>query len=238
MQAYARKNNNNQRTRAAPPSQKKTPFCDVCYKKGLPIEKYQSHYPRSKPGPDGVIVCPTILSAQCNYCGLMGHWENERYCQALREDNFERDRREAAEKKNRRQQDIYEMKKARTDAIWNPAPLKAGGSNKPTGGFAALLEDDEPQVVEKKVKEVKKKETKEIAKEVAKEVAKETTSWASIATKPARLVPLVQPTLVGWTQLGLGQKFVYTPSVNIEKQELAYQILDERRAAGHFDEEW
>lgn len=221
---------NNQRNYA---QKKKTPFCDVCYKKGLPIEKYESHYPKSKPGPDGVIVCPTILSARCNYCGLTGHWENERYCQALREDNFERDRREAAERKVRRQQDIYEMKKAKADAMWNPAPSKKEGSNKPTGGFAALLDDDddheeeEPVVVQKAVVEVEK--------------AVATTSWASIATKPARLIPVVKPTKVGWTQLGVGTKFVYTPPENIEKQELAYQILDERMAEkcfGDDDDEW
>ena len=225
---------NNQRNYA---QKKKTPFCDVCYKKGLPIEKYESHYPKSKPGPDGVIVCPTILSARCNYCGLTGHWENERYCQALREDNFERDRREAAERKVRRQHDIYEMKKAKADAMWNPAPSKKEGSNKPTGGFAALLDDDddddddheeeEPVVVQKAVVEVEK--------------AVATTSWASIATKPARLIPVVKPTKVGWTQLGVGTKFVYTPPENIEKQELAYQILDERMAEkcfGDDDDEW
>ena len=225
---------NNQRNYA---QKKKTPFCDVCYKKGLPIEKYESHYPKSKPGPDGVIVCPTILSARCNYCGLTGHWENERYCQALREDNFERDRREAAERKVRRQHDIYEMKKAKADAMWNPAPSKKEGSNKPTGGFAALLDDDddddddheeeEPVVVQKAVVEVEK--------------AVATTSWASIATKPARLIPVVKPTKVGWTQLGVGTKFVYTPPENIEKQELAYQILDERMAEKRFgddDDEW
>lgn len=62
-----------------------TPYCDVCYKKGLPKSNYTSHYPKSVPGPKGIVTCPTILAAVCNVCGKSGHWANEKFCPAMKQ---------------------------------------------------------------------------------------------------------------------------------------------------------
>ena len=55
-----------------------TPFCKVCCDAGLPADKYNSHYVKDQPGPNGKVVCPTLLSQKCLICGVPGH--TTRYC--------------------------------------------------------------------------------------------------------------------------------------------------------------
>ena len=55
-----------------------TPFCKVCSDAGLPADKYKSHYVKDQPGPNGKVVCPTLLSQRCLICGVPGH--TSRYC--------------------------------------------------------------------------------------------------------------------------------------------------------------
>jgi hypothetical protein len=50
----------------------------VCYDAGLPAEKYTSHYVKDQPGPNGKVVCPTLISQKCLICGVPGH--TSRYC--------------------------------------------------------------------------------------------------------------------------------------------------------------
>lgn len=54
------------------------PFCKVCYDAGLPTEKYTSHYVKDQPGPNGRVVCPTLLDQKCLICGVPGHTSS--YC--------------------------------------------------------------------------------------------------------------------------------------------------------------
>ena len=61
-------------------------YCSACFKAGKDKSTYTSHYVKSVPGPKGIIVCPTILSASCKYCGESGHWANEKHCPAMRSD--------------------------------------------------------------------------------------------------------------------------------------------------------
>lgn len=68
--SFTRRNNN-----GAPLN---NPFCKVCYDAGLPIEKYTSHYVKDQPGPNGRVVCPTLLDQKCLICGVPGHTSS--YC--------------------------------------------------------------------------------------------------------------------------------------------------------------
>jgi len=52
----------------------------VCCDAGLPADKYNSHYVKDQPGPNGKVVCPTLLSQKCLTCGVPGH--TSRYCPA------------------------------------------------------------------------------------------------------------------------------------------------------------
>ena len=61
-----------------PPRKKGTPFCKVCFDAGKSDKEYTSHYLRSAPGPDGKLVCPTLLNQSCLTCGQRGHTSS--YC--------------------------------------------------------------------------------------------------------------------------------------------------------------
>ena len=68
-----------QQQRQPQPQRKKgTPYCKVCFDAGKPETEYTSHYLRSAPGPDGKLVCPTLLNQSCLTCGQRGHTSS--YC--------------------------------------------------------------------------------------------------------------------------------------------------------------
>lgn len=54
------------------------PFCKVCYDAGLPTEQVTSHFVKDQPGPNGKVVCPTLLAQKCLICGIPGHTSS--YC--------------------------------------------------------------------------------------------------------------------------------------------------------------
>jgi len=58
------------------------PFCKVCYDAGLPVADYTNHFVKDQPGPDGKVVCPTLLAQKCLKCGLAGHTSS--YCAGSR----------------------------------------------------------------------------------------------------------------------------------------------------------
>jgi hypothetical protein len=54
------------------------PFCKVCHDAGLPTEEFTSHFVKDQPGPNGRVVCPTLLAQKCLICGIPGHTSS--YC--------------------------------------------------------------------------------------------------------------------------------------------------------------
>ena len=68
----------------------KTPFCKVCYDAGLPVADYTDHYVKDQPGPNGKVVCPTLLAQKCLKCDVAGHTSS--YCPE--EARLERERKE------------------------------------------------------------------------------------------------------------------------------------------------
>lgn len=62
--------------------------CKVCKDAGKTEAEYTSHFVRSDPGPKGVVVCPTLLNAECSYCRTFGH--TRAYCvQLLKQQKIE-----------------------------------------------------------------------------------------------------------------------------------------------------
>jgi len=55
-------------------------FCKVCFDAGQSEALCTSHYPKSSSGPDGKVICPTLLSQACLTCGKNGHTSS--YCRA------------------------------------------------------------------------------------------------------------------------------------------------------------
>lgn len=48
-------------------------FCPACKSAGKPESVYTSHFTKSEPGPNGTVVCPTLLEQECRYCHELGH---------------------------------------------------------------------------------------------------------------------------------------------------------------------
>jgi len=65
--------------------EKRKPFCKVCFDAGKSEELCTSHYLKSNPGPDGKVVCPTLLNQACLTCGKKGHTSS--YCREPSLDN-------------------------------------------------------------------------------------------------------------------------------------------------------
>ena len=61
-----------------PSNQTHAPFCKVCFDAKKPESVYTSHFVKSAPGPDGQIICPTLLNQACRNCGQLGHTSS--YC--------------------------------------------------------------------------------------------------------------------------------------------------------------
>jgi len=115
------------------------PYCKVCYDAGKSEKEYTSHFVKSAPGPEGKVVCPTLLAQCCGYCGACGH--TPKFCPTLAA-------QKAAEEKALKQAARKEVMEKR-EAAPKPAPVKKQSSNV----FAALDSDsdDEPKKVSKKV---------------------------------------------------------------------------------------
>ena len=54
-------------------SKKNNKFCKVCYDANLSENEYTSHWVKDKPGKNGKIVCPYLLSLVCRFCKEKGH---------------------------------------------------------------------------------------------------------------------------------------------------------------------
>ena len=57
---------------------KKAPFCKVCFDAKCSVDEYTSHFVKDQPGPNGKVVCPTLLAQKCLICGVPGHTSS--YC--------------------------------------------------------------------------------------------------------------------------------------------------------------
>ena len=65
-----------------------TPFCKVCRDAGRPEKEYTSHYVKDQPGPQGKVICPTLLNQACRICHNTGHTSS--YCPQYRPRREER----------------------------------------------------------------------------------------------------------------------------------------------------
>ncbi|RLI46585.1 hypothetical protein DRO61_09065 [Candidatus Bathyarchaeota archaeon] len=58
-------------------------FCKVCFDAGKTEQEYTSHFLKDRPGPNGKVVCPTLLLTECRYCHEHGHFKS--HCPVLEE---------------------------------------------------------------------------------------------------------------------------------------------------------
>jgi len=143
------------------------PYCKVCHDAGKTEKEYTSHYVKSAPGPEGKVVCPTLLAQCCGYCGNCGH--TPKFCPVLAA-------QKVAEEKALKQAARKEAVEKR-EAAPKPAAKKLTTSNI----FAALDSDsdDEPKKVSKKVSQPQFIEPKPVASQPLAKVE------PKVASKPA-----------------------------------------------------
>ena len=82
-----------------------TPFCKVCRDAGKPASEYTSHFVKDQPGPEGKVVCPTLLNQACRICHNPGHTSS--YCPEYN-DNRRREERYIEREQPRREERYIE----------------------------------------------------------------------------------------------------------------------------------
>jgi hypothetical protein len=140
-------------------------YCKVCHDAGKSEKEYTSHFVKSAPGPEGKVVCPTLLCQSCGYCGDCGH--TPKFCPVLAA-------QKAAEEKALKQaarREVMEKREAEKAAP-KPAPVKKPSSNI----FAALDSDSDEESKPKVSKKVSQPQFIE---------PKPVTSAAQVASKVA-----------------------------------------------------
>ena len=119
-----------------------TPFCKVCRDAGKPEKEYNSHFVKDQPGPNGKVVCPTLLNQACRICNKTGHTSSycsqyrnrreERYIEREREPRRERDYAydrlrddtERHERDVRERDEQYQREQERRSKPWLQAAIK------------------------------------------------------------------------------------------------------------------
>jgi hypothetical protein len=160
------------------------PFCKVCHDAGKTEKEYTNHFVKSEPGPNGKVVCPTLLAQECRFCFEAGHTAG--YCPVI-----------AANKKAEEKALRLAVRKEKSQA---PKPNVV---KKPANIFALLGSDsDSDEPVSKKVinksniNSTKNVSAKPAAKPAAKEVKED---YPALPSKPK--VATVVPTMSGYASV-------------------------------------
>lgn len=180
------------------------PFCKVCWDAGLPVADFTDHYVKDQPGPDGKVVCPTLLAQKCLDCGVAGHTSG--YCSNRRYLERERAKHEREEyfKQKKASSGGWETvgekgkPKARIEGVASSSENKGKTQEQPQpkatsrgsgGGAFALLREDTSSSGEEEP-EVKVETPKPVA---AAAVTNKPLTWAqriaAAAAAPAPAAP-------------------------------------------------
>ena len=168
----------------------KTPFCKVCFDAKKPASFYNTHFVKDKPGPDGKVICPTLLANECRYCHGLGHTLS--FCPVLKAKN----ERQAAAITCRKQETKRASRPylaADSEGFTPVASLTLGAvatatrtsnpkkiNQSKSKGFSALADDSDEEDITTPPPPAPKPVLKDL--EVA---AAPVNSWAAIAAKPS-----------------------------------------------------
>jgi hypothetical protein len=161
------------------------PFCKVCQDAGKSEKEYTSHFVKSEPGPNGKVVCPTLLAQECRFCFKSGHTAG--YCPVI-----------AA---NKKAEEKAQKQAARKEAAEKTLASKPTIVKKPVNIFAELGSDsDSDEMVSKKVNTKSNINSAKIVSTkpaAAKEVKEE---FPALPTKPTKAA-IVMPTMSGYASV-------------------------------------
>jgi len=107
--------NNNNNTSS---SSNNKSFCKVCKDAGCSESQYTSHFVKDQPGPNGKVVCPTLLNQSCRICNQLGHTSS--YCKQYkprpsREEPRHRETRREEPRREEYRRDDYHREEPRQD---------------------------------------------------------------------------------------------------------------------------
>jgi hypothetical protein len=156
------------------------PFCKVCHDAGKSEKEYTSHFVKSEPGPNGKVVCPTLLAQECRFCFQGGHTAG--YCPVI-----------AANKKAEEKALRLAVRREAVEKTPAPKPVVA---KKTANVFAVLGSDsDSDEPVSKKVSTKSTINSTKIVS--AKPAAKE--EFPALPSKPKAAT--VVPTMSGYASV-------------------------------------
>ena len=89
------------------------PYCKVCHDAGRSRSEYTSHFVKDQPGPNGKVVCPTLLNQACRICNKPGHTSS--YCSQYRSRREEPRREEPRREEPRREERYIEREQPRRE---------------------------------------------------------------------------------------------------------------------------
>jgi hypothetical protein len=211
------------------------PFCKVCYDAGLPVADYTNHFVKDQPGPDGKVVCPTLLAQKCLKCGLAGHTSS--YCAGSRRVvDYERtarlrEEREEAKKANGGWETVSSDTKSKPKPRIEYASDAVAGNNKSAergavavassryGSFGVLAVDDDSSSEDER-------------QEIQKPQVQDTPTPAP-APAPAR-APARDPTKpLTWAERAAAAASKPTPSSASSSAPASSKLLSDARFALH-----
>jgi len=82
-----------------------TPYCKVCHDAGKSKSEYTSHFVKDQPGPNGKVICPTLLNQACRICHKVGHTSS--YCPQYKSRRDDYYREEPRREERRRDEEYY-----------------------------------------------------------------------------------------------------------------------------------
>jgi len=156
-----------------------TPFCKVCRDAGRPEKEYTSHYVKDQPGPNGKVICPTLLNQACRICNKTGHTSS--YCPQYRsrreEPRREEPRREERyiEREPRREERYIEREPRREERYIEREPRREERYIDRRNSYDRLREDTERR----------ERESRERDEAYYREQDRRSKPWLQAALKPA-----------------------------------------------------
>ena len=120
------------------------PFCKVCRDAGKPESEYTSHFVKDQPGPNGKVICPTLLNQDCRICGKSGHTSS--YCSQYRRPVAREERYiECEPRDDRRREERYIEREPRREEryIAREEPRREEPRRDRGGSYDRLREDTE-----------------------------------------------------------------------------------------------
>jgi hypothetical protein len=154
-----------------------TPFCKVCRDAGKTEKEYTSHFVKDQPGPNGKVVCPTLLNQSCRICGKTGHTSS--YCsqyrnRQVREEPRREPRRDERyiEREPRREERYIEREPRREERYIEREPRR---DDRRDISYNRLHEDTERH----------EREVRERDEQYQREQERRSKPWLQAAMKPA-----------------------------------------------------